>query len=38
VRRGELVVVRRGLRVVRWTWRELDPFDAVAERLRRHFR
>jgi hypothetical protein len=27
-----------GLRVVRWTWRELDPFDAVAERLRRHFR
>jgi hypothetical protein len=26
-----------GLQVVRWTWDELRPFDAVAERLRRAF-
>jgi hypothetical protein len=26
-----------GLRVVRWTWRDLDPFDGVAKRLRRAF-
>jgi hypothetical protein len=26
-----------GLRVVRWTWDELDSFDAVAARLRRAF-
>jgi hypothetical protein len=27
-----------GFAVVRWTWPELDAFDAVAARLRRHFR
>jgi hypothetical protein len=26
-----------GFQVVRWTWDELSPFDAVAERLRRAF-
>ena len=26
-----------GFQVVRWTWNELSPFDAVAERLRRAF-
>ena len=26
-----------GLLAVRWTWDELCPFDAVAERLRRAF-
>jgi hypothetical protein len=26
-----------GLSVVRWTWQDLETFDEVATRLRRHF-
>ena len=36
-KRREDALRDEGLQVVRWTWRELDRFAAVAERLRRAF-
>jgi hypothetical protein len=37
-KRREDALREEGLNVVRWTWRDLDRFGAVAERIQRAFK